>query len=148
MLAKGSSNRGTIWDEDVLTAHNEVRFVCVVKIVDHWKTFSVVKTFPEELFFFFFLMISTIIRTIKNKFKTESGMVRNGRDSSMSSNYSAVAAASDGGDDREKEGEEEEQEGELNHKVISKEDVTLVEFMYLVLTRMPGKSYRKQLRSL
>ena len=75
-------------------------------------------------------------------------MVRNGRDSSMSSNYSAVAAVNDGGDDREEEDEEEEEEGELNHKVISKEDVTLVEFMYLVLTRMSGESYRKRLRSL
>ena len=98
-------------------------------------------------------MIGTIIRTIKNKkqIQTESGMVRNGRDSSMSSNYSAVAAVSVGGDDREEEDEEEEEEeeeGELNHKVISKEDVTLVEFMYLVLTRMSGESYRKRLRSL
>ena len=57
-----------------------------------------------------------------------------------------VAAANDGGDDREEE--EEEEEGELNHNLISKEDVTLVEFMYLVLTRMPGESYRKRLRSL
>ena len=53
VLAKGSSNRGTIWDEDVLTAHNEVRFVCVVKIVDQWKTFSVVKTFPVFVCFVF-----------------------------------------------------------------------------------------------
>ena len=28
------------------------------------------------------------------------------------------------------------------------EDVPLVEFMYLVLTRMPGESYRRRLRSL
>ena len=28
------------------------------------------------------------------------------------------------------------------------EDVTLVEFMYLVFTRMPGESYRGRLRSL
>ena len=28
------------------------------------------------------------------------------------------------------------------------EDVPLVEFMYLVFTRMPGESYRKRLRSL
>ena len=28
------------------------------------------------------------------------------------------------------------------------EDVTLVEFMYLVLTRTPGESYRRRLRSL
>ena len=27
------------------------------------------------------------------------------------------------------------------------EDVPLVEFMYLVLTRMPGESYRRRLRS-
>ena len=27
------------------------------------------------------------------------------------------------------------------------EDVALVEFMYLVLTRMPGESYRRRLRS-
>ena len=28
------------------------------------------------------------------------------------------------------------------------EDVPLVEFMYLVFTRMPGESYRRRLRSL
>ena len=28
------------------------------------------------------------------------------------------------------------------------EDVTLVEFMYLVFTRMPGESYRRRIRSL
>ena len=28
------------------------------------------------------------------------------------------------------------------------EDVPLVEFMYLVFTRMPGKSYRRRLRPL
>ena len=28
------------------------------------------------------------------------------------------------------------------------EDVSLVEFMYLVFTRMPGESYRRRLRSL
>ena len=31
---------------------------------------------------------------------------------------------------------------------LSFEDVPLVEFMYLVFTRMPGESYRRQLRSL
>ena len=30
----------------------------------------------------------------------------------------------------------------------SPEDVPLVEFMYLVFTRMPGESYRRRLRSL
>ena len=32
--------------------------------------------------------------------------------------------------------------------VFTREDVHLVEFMYLVFTRMPGESYRRQLRSL
>ena len=31
---------------------------------------------------------------------------------------------------------------------ILSEDVPLVEFMYLVFTRMPGESYRRRLRSL
>ena len=33
-------------------------------------------------------------------------------------------------------------------KLTSIEDVPLVEFMYLVFTRMPGENYRRQLRSL
>ena len=32
--------------------------------------------------------------------------------------------------------------------IQSLEDVPLVEFMYLVFTRMPGESYRRRLRSL
>ena len=31
---------------------------------------------------------------------------------------------------------------------VNTEDVPLVEFMYLVFTRMPGESYRRRLRSL
>ena len=31
---------------------------------------------------------------------------------------------------------------------VTIEDVPLVEFMYLVFTRMPGESYRRRLRSL
>ena len=48
-VGEGKFKQGTIWDEDVLTAHNEVRFVCVVTTMDPWKTFSVVKKFPEDL---------------------------------------------------------------------------------------------------
>ena len=34
------------------------------------------------------------------------------------------------------------------HEEEVQEDVLLVEFMYLVFTRMPGESYRRRLRSL
>ena len=34
------------------------------------------------------------------------------------------------------------------HKLHKSEEVPLVEFMYLVFTRMPGESYRRRLRSL
>ena len=37
----------------------------------------------------------------------------------------------------------------LNHKIyIFIEDIPLVEFMYLLFTRMPGVSYRRRLRFL
>ena len=35
----------------------------------------------------------------------------------------------------------------MNLKDTHRADVPLVEFMYLVFTRMPGESYRKRLRS-
>ena len=35
-----------------------------------------------------------------------------------------------------------------NLKCIKKDDVPLVEFMYLVFTRMPGENYRRRLRPL
>ena len=37
---------------------------------------------------------------------------------------------------------------ETNLKQKEAKDVPLVEFMYLVFTRMPGESYRRRLRSL
>ena len=37
--------------------------------------------------------------------------------------------------------------GGLNHSAVT-EDIPLVEFMYIVFTRMPGESYRRPLRSL
>ena len=36
----------------------------------------------------------------------------------------------------------------LVESIYKKEDVPLVEFMYFILTRMPGESYRRRLRSL
>ena len=36
----------------------------------------------------------------------------------------------------------------MNENVYISEDVPLVEFMYLVFTRMPGESYRRRLSSL
>ena len=37
---------------------------------------------------------------------------------------------------------------EMLISIINKKDVPLVEFMYLVFTRMPGESYHRQLGSL
>ena len=36
----------------------------------------------------------------------------------------------------------------MNEGQISRTDVRLVEFVYLVFARMPGESYRRRLRSL
>ena len=55
--------------------------------------------------------------------------------------YPATGLKNEDAKNREKK-REGEREGEKN------EDVPLVEFMYLVFTRMPGESYRRRLRSL
>ena len=52
-----------------------------------------------------------------------------------------------------KQNEAQSARAESKHKGVNqclkpREDVPLVEFMYLVFTRMPGESYRRRLRSL